>query len=85
REFLSVFRAQSRKFKILAIPDVLAHGKSYAHDFAKKSQWSYICRKSCVESSFDRFFKHCLGNTKPYDRFFMHCLENLKYWPFPTY
>ncbi|RWW74062.1 hypothetical protein BHE74_00018030 [Ensete ventricosum] len=26
-EFLSVFRALPRKFKILAIPDVLAHGK----------------------------------------------------------
>ncbi|RZS23069.1 hypothetical protein BHM03_00055921 [Ensete ventricosum] len=34
--FQSVFCAPSRKFKILAIPDVLAHGKSYEQGFAKK-------------------------------------------------
>ncbi|RZR92010.1 hypothetical protein BHM03_00020269 [Ensete ventricosum] len=28
-EFRSVLRASSRKFEILAIPDVLAHGTSY--------------------------------------------------------
>ncbi|RZS29403.1 hypothetical protein BHM03_00063134 [Ensete ventricosum] len=36
-KFRSIFRAPSRKFKILAIPDVLAHGKSYEHDFPKNS------------------------------------------------
>ncbi|RRT81771.1 hypothetical protein B296_00012068, partial [Ensete ventricosum] len=35
-EFRSVFRASSQKFKILAIPDVLAHGKSYEHGFMRK-------------------------------------------------
>ncbi|RZS24513.1 hypothetical protein BHM03_00057593 [Ensete ventricosum] len=30
-----VLRVPSRKFKILAIPDVLAHGKSYKRGFAK--------------------------------------------------
>ncbi|RZS27435.1 hypothetical protein BHM03_00060895 [Ensete ventricosum] len=34
--FRSIFHAPSQKFKILAIPDVLAHGKSYEHDFTKK-------------------------------------------------
>ncbi|RZR96890.1 hypothetical protein BHM03_00025969 [Ensete ventricosum] len=49
-EFRSIFRVPSRKFKILATPDVLAHGKSYEHDFMKK----------CAYLSFDRFFVHCL-------------------------
>ncbi|RZS11305.1 hypothetical protein BHM03_00042623 [Ensete ventricosum] len=62
-KFRSVFRALSRKFKILAIPDVLAHGKSYKHGHK-------LCTKSRVESSFDRFFMHHLGNSK--------------HWPFPT-
>ncbi|RRT57159.1 hypothetical protein B296_00005288 [Ensete ventricosum] len=35
-EFRSIFRAPSRKFKILAIPDVFANRKSYEHGFAKK-------------------------------------------------
>ncbi|RRT31507.1 hypothetical protein B296_00057459 [Ensete ventricosum] len=35
-EFRSVFRAPSRNFKILAIPNVFAHGKSYEHGFTKK-------------------------------------------------
>ncbi|RZS22549.1 hypothetical protein BHM03_00055343 [Ensete ventricosum] len=35
-EFPSVFHAPSRKFKILAIPNVYAHGKSYKHGFVKK-------------------------------------------------
>ncbi|RRT31339.1 hypothetical protein B296_00056940, partial [Ensete ventricosum] len=35
-EFRSVFRAPSRKFKILANPNVLAHGKSYEHGFMRK-------------------------------------------------
>ncbi|RWV77902.1 hypothetical protein GW17_00061210 [Ensete ventricosum] len=36
-EFRSVFHAPSRKFKILAIPDILAHGKSYEHGFAENA------------------------------------------------
>ncbi|RZR75232.1 hypothetical protein BHM03_00052369 [Ensete ventricosum] len=59
-EFRSVFHAPSRKFKILVIPVLLAHGKSYAHAFAKK--WDG--HKLCAESSFDRFFMHRLGYSK---------------------
>ncbi|RZS17564.1 hypothetical protein BHM03_00049711 [Ensete ventricosum] len=70
-EFRSIFRAPSRKFKILAIPDVLAHGKSYEHGFTKKYDGHKLCAKSRAESSFIRLFMHCLGNSK--------------YWPFLTY
>ncbi|RRT42683.1 hypothetical protein B296_00010889, partial [Ensete ventricosum] len=42
-EFRSVFRASSRKFKILAIPNVLAHGKSYEHGFVKKYEGHKLC------------------------------------------
>ncbi|RWV80691.1 hypothetical protein GW17_00057996, partial [Ensete ventricosum] len=59
-EFRSVFHAPSRKFKILVIPDVLAHGKSYEHGFMKKR----VGHKLCAESSFDRFFVHRLENSK---------------------
>ncbi|RRT60474.1 hypothetical protein B296_00038519, partial [Ensete ventricosum] len=34
-EFRSIVRAPSRKFKILAIPNVLTDGKSYEHSFMK--------------------------------------------------
>ncbi|RWW40995.1 hypothetical protein BHE74_00053546 [Ensete ventricosum] len=70
-EFQSIFRAPSRKFKILAIPDVLAHGKSYEHGFMKKCDGHKLCAKSRADSSFNRFF--------------MHRLENSKYCPFQTY
>ncbi|RWW46564.1 hypothetical protein BHE74_00047500 [Ensete ventricosum] len=70
-KFQSIFRAPSRKLKILAIPDVLDHWNSYEHGFTKKCDDHKICSKSRTESSFDLFF--------------MHHLENLKYWPFPTY
>ncbi|RZR96093.1 hypothetical protein BHM03_00025054, partial [Ensete ventricosum] len=69
-EFRSVFCAPSRKFKILAIPDILAHGKSYEHGFSKKRNSLKIYAKSHAESSFDRFF--------------VYRLRNSKYWPFPT-
>ncbi|RRT57163.1 hypothetical protein B296_00005285 [Ensete ventricosum] len=69
-EFRSIFRAPSRKFKILAIPNVIAHGKSYELGFTKKLDGHILCPKSCTELSFDRFF--------------VHCLRNSKYWPFPT-
>ncbi|RRT70607.1 hypothetical protein B296_00014077 [Ensete ventricosum] len=55
----------------MAIPDVLAHGKSYENGFMKKHDGHKHCVKSRGESSFDRFFVHRLGNSK--------------YWPFPTY
>ncbi|RRT31594.1 hypothetical protein B296_00057717 [Ensete ventricosum] len=65
----------SRNFKILAIPNVLAHAsrnfklvipnvltyvKSYEHDFTKKCDG----HKLCAKLSFDRFFMHRLGISK---------------------
>ncbi|RWV78658.1 hypothetical protein GW17_00060335 [Ensete ventricosum] len=44
----------------MVIPSVLAHGKSYKHDFAKKRDG----RKLCTKSRFDRFFMHRLKNSK---------------------
>ncbi|RZS21598.1 hypothetical protein BHM03_00054252, partial [Ensete ventricosum] len=70
-EFRSILRAASQKFKILAIPDVLAHRKSYEHGFAKKHYGRKHCLKSRAKSGFDQFF--------------MHRLRNSKYWPFATY
>ncbi|RWV78090.1 hypothetical protein GW17_00060999, partial [Ensete ventricosum] len=70
-KFRSVFCAPSRKFKILAIPDVLNHGKSYEHGFMKKHDGHKLSVKSHADSRFDRFFVHHLGNSK--------------YWPFMTY
>ncbi|RZS23206.1 hypothetical protein BHM03_00056093 [Ensete ventricosum] len=61
-EFRSIFRAPSRKFKILAIPDVLARGTSYEHGFTKKGDGHKLCVKSHTEPSFDRFFVHHLVN-----------------------
>ncbi|RZR75230.1 hypothetical protein BHM03_00052367, partial [Ensete ventricosum] len=57
-------RVPSRKFKILVFPVLLAHGKSYKHAFAKKYVGHKLCSKPRAESSFDRFFRHCLGNSK---------------------
>ncbi|RRT55710.1 hypothetical protein B296_00033229, partial [Ensete ventricosum] len=59
-EFRSIFHTPSRKFKILAIPDVLAYRKSYEHSFTKKLDGHILCAKS----SFDRFFVHRLRNSK---------------------
>ncbi|RZS28797.1 hypothetical protein BHM03_00062444 [Ensete ventricosum] len=56
---------------MLAIPKVLAHGKSYEHGFMKKHYGHKLCEKSPAKSSFDRFF--------------VHRLENSKYWPLPKY
>ncbi|RRT31831.1 hypothetical protein B296_00051506 [Ensete ventricosum] len=70
-EFRSVFRASSQKFKILSIPDVLAHGKTYEHGLVKKRDGHKLCAKSRVDSSCNRFF--------------VHRVKNLKYWSFPTY
>ncbi|RWV94951.1 hypothetical protein BHE74_00017312, partial [Ensete ventricosum] len=57
-EFRSVFHAPSQKFKILAIPYVLAHGKSDEYGFTKKQDG----HKFCGTTSFDQFFMHHLGN-----------------------
>ncbi|RWW76126.1 hypothetical protein BHE74_00015804 [Ensete ventricosum] len=59
-EVQSVFHAPSRKFKILVIPNLLAHWKSYEHGFVKK----YGGHKLCAKSRFDRFYAHHLGNSK---------------------
>ncbi|RWW37858.1 hypothetical protein BHE74_00056968, partial [Ensete ventricosum] len=69
-EFRSVFCALSPNFKILAIPYVLAHGKSYKYCFMKKYDGHKLCAKVRTKSSFDRFF--------------MHRFKISKYWPFPT-
>ncbi|RZS09691.1 hypothetical protein BHM03_00040792 [Ensete ventricosum] len=45
-EFRSIFCASSRKFKIMAILDVLTHGKSYEHGFAKKHNGHKHCAMS---------------------------------------
>ncbi|RWW55919.1 hypothetical protein BHE74_00037402 [Ensete ventricosum] len=63
-EFRSVFSAPSEKFKILAIPDILAHGKLYEHSSAKKHYGHKHCAKPHSESSFDRFFVNHLENSK---------------------
>ncbi|RWV94954.1 hypothetical protein GW17_00042466 [Ensete ventricosum] len=59
-EFRSIFRAPSRKFKILAIPNVLVHGKSYKHGFVKKILCHKLYAKTRAKWSFDRFFLHLL-------------------------
>ncbi|RRT39690.1 hypothetical protein B296_00044694 [Ensete ventricosum] len=70
-EFRSIFCATFGKFKILVIPNVLAHRKSYEHGFVKKYVGHKVCAKLHVNSSFNRFF--------------LHHLRNSKYWQFPTY
>ncbi|RZS09689.1 hypothetical protein BHM03_00040790 [Ensete ventricosum] len=55
----------------MAIPDVLAHRKSYEHGFAKNLDGHKIFTKSRAEFSFDWFF--------------VHHLKNSKYWPFSTF
>ncbi|RWW44264.1 hypothetical protein BHE74_00049992, partial [Ensete ventricosum] len=63
-EFRSLFNTQSQKFKILAIPNVLANGKSYKHSFVKIRDGHILCARSRAKSSFDRFFVHHLRNSK---------------------
>ncbi|RWV76869.1 hypothetical protein GW17_00062402 [Ensete ventricosum] len=55
----------------MAIPILLAHGKSYKHAFAKKCDGHKLCSKSRAESRFDRFCVHHLGNSK-YSQFTMY-------------
>ncbi|RWW48143.1 hypothetical protein BHE74_00045801 [Ensete ventricosum] len=52
--------AHVTEFKILVIPNVLAHEKLYENGFPKK----YDGHKLYAKSSFDRFFVHCLENSK---------------------
>ncbi|RRT68160.1 hypothetical protein B296_00009985 [Ensete ventricosum] len=44
-EFRSIFCAPSQKFNILAIPNILALGKSYEHSFTKKCDGHKLCTK----------------------------------------
>ncbi|RWW53780.1 hypothetical protein BHE74_00039698, partial [Ensete ventricosum] len=67
----SSFDLFSQKFKILAIPNVLALGKSYEDDFTKKYDGHKFCVKSHAKSSFNRFV--------------VNHLRISKYWPFPMY
>ncbi|RWW69706.1 hypothetical protein BHE74_00022683, partial [Ensete ventricosum] len=55
-----IFYGPYQKFKILAISNIHAHGKSYKHDFVKKCDG----HKLCTMSSFDQFFVHRLRNSK---------------------
>ncbi|RWW69705.1 hypothetical protein BHE74_00022681, partial [Ensete ventricosum] len=63
-KFRSGFHAPSQKFKILAIPNVLAHRMSYKHSFTKKCDGHKLCVKSSVKLSFDQVFVHRLRNLK---------------------
>ncbi|RRT73273.1 hypothetical protein B296_00026753 [Ensete ventricosum] len=89
-EFRSVFRSPSRKLKMLAIPNILVHGKSYEYGFAKKHDVHKHCAKSQVESNGMHGFTkkrdgHKLYTKLSFDRFFVHRLFDSKYKPFPTY
>ncbi|RRT68154.1 hypothetical protein B296_00009974 [Ensete ventricosum] len=61
-EFRSIFHEPSQRFKILAIPKVLAHEKSCEHGFMKKRDGHKHCVKSRAMSSFDWFFVYRLKN-----------------------
>ncbi|RRT43789.1 hypothetical protein B296_00045349, partial [Ensete ventricosum] len=63
-EFRLIFHAPSQNFKILDIPSVLAHGKSYEHDFMKRHDGHKHCAKSHAKASFYRFFAHRLRISK---------------------
>ncbi|RWV89198.1 hypothetical protein GW17_00048668 [Ensete ventricosum] len=55
----------------MAIPNVLANGKSYKHGFTKKRDDHKLYAKSRAKSCFDQFFMYYLGISK--------------YWSFPIY
>ncbi|RWW04576.1 hypothetical protein BHE74_00035953, partial [Ensete ventricosum] len=44
-----IFHAPSRKFKILPIPNVLAHEKSYEHGFMRKCDGQKLHTKSRID------------------------------------
>ncbi|RWW01587.1 hypothetical protein GW17_00035365, partial [Ensete ventricosum] len=68
-EFRLIFHAPSQKFKILVIPNILAHGNSYEYCFIKICDDHKLYTKSRAKLIFDRFFVHCFENSK--DRPFM--------------
>ncbi|RWV92482.1 hypothetical protein GW17_00045133 [Ensete ventricosum] len=55
-KFRSIFRAPSQKFKILAIPNVLAHGKSY-NMVTRKMGWSQTLRNVTRKVEFRSVFR----------------------------
>ncbi|RWW41584.1 hypothetical protein BHE74_00052926, partial [Ensete ventricosum] len=63
-EFRSVFCTLYQNFKIIDIPNVLAHKKSYEHGFAKKYDSHILYAQSRTKSSFDRFLAHHLRISK---------------------
>ncbi|RRT43793.1 hypothetical protein B296_00045343 [Ensete ventricosum] len=63
-EFRSVFRAPSQNFKIIDIPNVLAHGKLYEYGFTKKRDGHKLFELSRAWPSFDRFLVHRLRISK---------------------
>ncbi|RRT61353.1 hypothetical protein B296_00032937, partial [Ensete ventricosum] len=69
-EFRSIFRALSRKFKILTIPVVLALGKSYEHGCAKKCDGHKFCTMS---------------RSVKFRSIFHAPSQKFKYWPFLMY
>ncbi|RWW38779.1 hypothetical protein BHE74_00055955, partial [Ensete ventricosum] len=52
-KFRSIFHAPSQNFKILTIPNVLAHWKSYKHSFAEEYDSHKLYAESRVKSRFD--------------------------------
>ncbi|RWV94576.1 hypothetical protein BHE74_00018647 [Ensete ventricosum] len=70
-EFQSFVCSPSWNFKILAIPDVLAHGKSFEHGFTRKYDGHKLYTQSRIKSSFDRFLAHRLriSKYKPFPRY----------------
>ncbi|RWW36505.1 hypothetical protein BHE74_00058470 [Ensete ventricosum] len=80
-EFRSVFHAPFWKLKILAIPIVIAHGKSYEHGFTKKRDGykvSQCCARSRVQSVFcapsQKFKILAIPNVLAYGNSYEHCL-----------
>ncbi|RZR78447.1 hypothetical protein BHM03_00003797 [Ensete ventricosum] len=75
-EFRSVFRASSRNFKILAIPNVLAHVKSYEHGFVKKcNNHKTLCQvefRSNFHASSRNFIILAIPNVLAYGKSYEH-------------
>ncbi|RZS22719.1 hypothetical protein BHM03_00055535 [Ensete ventricosum] len=95
-----VFCVPSQKFKILVIPDVLAHGKSYEHSFEKKHDGHKLCTIVDFRSIFrapSRKFKilaipDVLAHGKLYEHGFMKqrdyhklCMKSLSEWSFDRF
>ncbi|RWV83528.1 hypothetical protein GW17_00054855 [Ensete ventricosum] len=57
-QWSSIFRTPSRNLKVIDIPNILAHGKSYGHGFTKKHDGHKLCKETRAKSSFDQFFAH---------------------------